>query len=118
MSIFSQLKEKVTRYVDVYVKLFKLDFIGRTSNLLSYFIFLLIGLFIVFCILIFAGMGLTEVFISLGLSKIAAYFITVGIYILLLIITYALRNKIIRLFTGSFIRVMTEGDEGDKEDQE
>ncbi len=111
MGIFSQLKEKVTQYVDVYVKLFKINFIERTANLLSYFIFLLIGLFIVFCILLFTGFGLTEVFIMLGLTKMAGFFVTIVIYLLFLLIIMAMRKKITRFFATGIIRVMTEGDD-------
>jgi len=48
MNIFGQLKEKLTEYVDVYVRLFKINFIGRTANLLSYFMFAMICMLIVF----------------------------------------------------------------------
>ena len=115
MSILSGLKEKVTQYVDVYVKLFKINFISRTANLLSYFIFLLICLFIVLCILLFIGFGLAELFILLGLTKMAAFFLVIAIYVLFLIIIFSLRNNITRFFATGIIRVMTEGDEDEKE---
>ena len=63
MSIFGDLKERVLQYVDVQVKLFKINFIGRSASLFSYFpVFKLICLFVFFCIILFIGFGLTEVF--------------------------------------------------------
>jgi len=118
MSIFSQLKDKVTQYVDVYVKLFKLNFIGRTANLLSYFMFSMIALFIVFCMLLFTGLGLVEVFVLAGMSKMASFFLTIGIYFLLLLIVVGLRKPITRFFSSSIIKVMTDGDEEDDAKQE
>lgn len=117
MGILSALKEKVTQYVDVYVKLLKINFIGRTAHLLSYFMFAMIGLFLVFCILLFTGLGLVEIFVVVGMSKMAAFFITIGIYLLLLFIVLACRKAITRFFASSIIRVMTEGDEERKDEE-
>ncbi len=118
MSIFSDLKEKVTQYVDVHVRLFKINLIGRSANLFSYFLFSLICLFIFFCVILFIGFGLTEVFISAGLSKMASFFVVIGIYFLLLLIVLGLRKKITRFFASGFIRVLTEGDNEDEEEKQ
>ena len=115
MSIFSELKERITQYIDVQVRLFKINLIGRSANLFSYFLFSLICLFIFFCVILFTGFGLTEVFINAGLSKMASFFIVIGIYIVLLVVVVALRKKITRFFAGGFIRVLTEGDDEDDE---
>ncbi len=118
MSIISELKERVLQYVDVHVKLFKINFIGRSANLFSYFLFSLICLFILFCVFLFIGFGLTEVFINAGMSKMASFFLVIGIYILLLLIVVALRKNITRFFAGGFIRVLTEGDDEEEEEAE
>ncbi len=118
MSIFSELKERVTQYIDVHIKLFKINFIGRSANLFSYFLFSLICLFIFFCIILFVGFGLTEVFINAGLSKMASFFVVIGIYFLLLLIVVGLRKNITRFFASGFIRVLTEGDNEDEDDKE
>jgi len=118
MSILSQLKEKVTQYLNVYIKLLRVNFIGRTANIFSFFFFALICLFIFFCIILYVGFGLTEVFADAGLSKTASFFIVTGIYCLLLVLVIALRKPITRFFSSRFIRVLTEGDEDEeKEDQ-
>ena len=117
MNIVGQLKEKVTQYVDVYVKLAKISFIGKTANLLSHFMFSLIALFIFLCIILFLGFGLTELFVVAGLSKAVSFFITIGIYVLLLVLVVLLRRPIARFFASIFIKVLTEGDD-DKEADE
>ena len=114
MNILSQLKEKVTEYVDVYVRLFKINFIGRTSNLISYFMFAMINMLIVFCIVLFSGFGLVELFVAMGVSKLASFFLTVGVYLILLLIVFGFRKRLTRFFASSIIRVLTEGDEEEK----
>jgi len=113
MSIFGSLKEKVTQHVEVYVKLFKLNFIGRTANLLSYFMFAMICLMLLLCIVLFMGFGMVEMFIIFGLPKMGAFFATFGMYIIFLLIVIAAREKITRFFATGVIRVLTEGDEDD-----
>ncbi len=115
MSIFGSLKSKITQYAESYIELFKLNLIGKTASLLSYFMFAMICMFVAFGIIILLGFGLTEVFIAVGLSKVAAIFITIGIYILLLLVLLGLRKNITNYFAGTFIKVMTEGeDENEK----
>jgi hypothetical protein len=111
MNVLSRLKEKVSEYIDVYVKLFKINFIGRTANLLGYFMFAVISLLIVFCIVLFSGFGLVEVFMGAGATKLVSFFLTVGVYLLLLSVVFACRKKLVRFFASAIIRVLTEGDE-------
>ncbi len=118
MGIFTQLKEKVAQYVNVYVKLFKINFIGRTSNIFSYFLFALICLFIFFCIILFIGFGLTEVFVEAGLSKMLSFFLVVVIYVLMLIMVVALRKRVTRIFAAEFIKILTEDDEKENNNEE
>jgi len=111
MSIFSSLKDKVTQHIEVYVKLFKLNFIERTSNLLGYFMFALICLLLVFCVVLFLGFGLVEMFIMVGLTKMLAFFATLGVYVVFLAVLIACRKGITRFFASGVIHVLTEGDE-------
>ena len=115
MSIFSSIKEKVAQHVDVYVRLFKLNFIDRTANLLSYFMFAMICMLLVFCIVLLMGLGMVEGFMILGLSKMASFFAALGVYVLMLAIIIGLRKSITRFFASGVIRVLTEGDEDDNE---
>ncbi len=111
MGILGGLKDKIVRYLDVYIRLIKINFIGRTAGLLSYLMFGMICLFIFFCIILFLGLGLVEMFNAMGLSKLASFFITIGIYVLMLIIVIASRKRITNFFSSGIINVLTEDDE-------
>lgn len=116
MSIFSSIKDAVARYADVYIRLFKVNAIGKTSGLLAYIMFAMICLLLMFCVMLLLGFGLVEAFCAMGLAKVAAFFVTIGIFILLLIIILSLRNAITRFFAGTFIRILTAGDKEDNND--
>ncbi len=116
MGIFSQIKDKITQYIEVNVKLIKLNVIGKTAGVVSYLLFGFIALFIVFAIVIFLGMGISEALVDAGMMRSAAYFITMGVYILLLVIFLAMRKKVTGFFAGGVIASMTDdGEEGDDE---
>lgn len=114
MSIFGSIKDKITRYAEVHINLFKLNMIKRTSNLMSFFMFAMICLFVLFCILLLAGMGLVEAFSAAGMSRVAATFLTAGVYFVVLFILMGLRRNITRFFADTFIGLLTE--DGDDED--
>jgi len=116
MSIIGEIKDKVTRYVDVYIKLFKVDFILRTSNVMGFIIFAIIGLLLLLCAAIFMGFGLVELFMAVDISKLGAFFIVVGIYLLLLVLLISCRRPVTRFFASGIIRELTRGD--DDEDDE
>lgn len=118
MGIFNAIKEKILRYIDVNIKLIRINLIGRSADLLSYVIYGMIVLFIAFCIILFIGMGLTELFISCGICKLASIFITAGIYLVLLFIVLACRKPISRFLAGDIISRLTEDDEEGKKKKE
>lgn len=117
MRILNELKQKIARYLDVHLKLLKINFIGHTSNLMGHFMFALIGLFIAFCIILFLGLGLTEAFILAGMSKMVSFFLTIAVYILFLLVVILLRRNIARFFATIFIKVLTEGDGEEPEEK-
>ena len=116
MNIIGQIKERITAYLDVQLKLVKINFILGTSNVLSYLLFAMIGLFILFSIILFIGFGLTEVFVELGLSRMAALFIVTGIYVLLLLLLLVCRKGVTRFFSSKIVNVMTESGEEEEEE--
>lgn len=116
MSIFGQIKEQITRVADVYIRLIKVNIIGKTASLFSYIIYAMIGMFVFFCFIIFTGLAITECMIAAGLSHMAASLITAGFYFLLLFLLLALRKKITGFFAGSIIRVLTEDDDAEEDD--
>ncbi|MCF8449462.1 MAG: hypothetical protein K9G49_06280 [Taibaiella sp.] len=116
--IFNGIREKVVRYVEVNINLFKIKLIGRTSNLMSYFMFALTCLIILCCIILFFGFGLTEVFMDAGMSHSASFFLTTGIYCALLLIVIFLRKNFTRFFANAFINILTEDDEDENDSED
>jgi len=110
MSIFGSIKDAVAKYADVYIKLFKVNAIGKTSGLLAYVMFALICMLLLFCTMILLGFGIAEGLCALGLTRVASFFITIGIYALLMVVVISMRRSITRSFADTFIRILTEGD--------
>lgn len=114
LGFISKWKDKLADYVDMRVRLVKLDFIERTSQVLSFFTFTIVCFLLVLPILLFMGIGVAEFFANLVGSRGGGYLIITGIYMLMLGLLFIYRKKFISKFTGLFIRVMTENE--DEED--
>lgn len=110
MSFIDKWKDKITEYVDVRFQLIKLSIIERTSHVLGYLVYTFVVLSLVLPILIFLGIGLSEVFTSLFDSRVAGYFCTVGVYTLLLLVLVLTRRSFINKLAGIFITKLTEID--------
>ena len=118
LDFISNWKDKIAHYVDVRIRLVKLEVIERTSNVLSYLIFIFIALFTGAAILIFAGMALSEYFAGLVDSTAGGYGITTGLYILLLLLFFALRKTIIAAFMSIFVKVLTDANDDDDDEND
>ncbi len=111
MELFGPLIEKVKQYVDLQVRLVKLNLIGHVSKMMGHFVFSIMVLFVGFCIVLFLGFGLIEIFVAMGLPHVASLFIVIGIYIILLWIILAMRKKITKFFADGVVSAMTEDKE-------
>jgi hypothetical protein len=109
--MFSNVKEKITRHIQIRIDLLKLEVIHRSSGIMSYFMFALICLFIFFSVIMFLGFGLSELFIDAGMSRGASFLLTTGLYLLLLTTIILLRGRITRFFSSTFISILTETSE-------
>lgn len=116
--LFGSIKEKVISYVEVNVNLFKIKLIGRTSNVMSYFMFALVVLILLCCILLFFGYALTEVFFEAGLSRGGAYLLTGVIYCVFLGVVLLVRGNLTRFFNNTFISILTETDDQDEDEKQ
>jgi hypothetical protein len=114
INFFSKWKDKITQYVDVRIQLFKLEFIEKTSNVLSYIIFSFVMLLITMSILIFLGIGLGEWLCEVLHTRTGGFFATAGIYIIFMLIIFGFRKQLVRAFSSMFIRILTD----DKDHQE
>lgn len=117
LGFIGKWKDKLADYVDMRVRLVKLDFIERTSQVLSFFTFTIVCFLLVLPILLFMGIGVAEFFADLVGSRGGGYLIITGLYLLALGILFIYRKRFIRKFTGLFIRVMTDDDEDDDDEQ-
>lgn len=118
MNFIGKFKDKIAHYINARLDLIKLDFIQRTSGILSYLIFTFICLLFTLCLFIFVGLGLGEYFSALVDSRAGGYFITAGIYLLLFLIMILFRAAIFRIFSGIFIRALTDDDDEHDMDQQ
>ncbi len=106
--LINQIRERIRQYLEVRLNLLKINLIEQAAALMSNMIFLFVCLFIFFCILLFCGFGLVEVFSDMGLGRAVAFFATICIYVLVLIVALLFRKGITGFFSGIFIRTMTE----------
>ncbi|WP_276132368.1 hypothetical protein [Polluticoccus soli] len=118
MNFINKWKDKIAHYVDVRIQLVKLNVIERSSNVLSYLIFVFICLFLSLSVLIFLGIVIGELFSGIFDSRPLGYLVTTGIYILLVALMFGLRKSIINTFAGVFIRILTSVDEDDTDEEE
>ncbi len=117
LGFIGKWKDKLADYVDMRVRLVKLDFIERTSQVLSFFTFTIVCFLLVLPILLFMGIGVAEFFADMVGSRGGGYLIITGLYLLALGILFIYRKRFIKKFTGLFIRVMTDDDEDDDDEQ-
>lgn len=117
MNVFNRWKDKANNYIDVRLGLLKLSLIERTSNVIGRLLLSFIYIFLGLTVLSFVGYGLMEVFSAWFDSRIGGSFATAGLFLLLLLIIFALRKPILAAFAGIFIGVLTEGDDDDNDDK-
>lgn len=113
-NLLNNWKKRIIQYIETHVEVFKLNLIGRISNILGSFIFVLITMFLLCLVLIFAGFGLAEAFASLFDSRTVGYFAASGVFVLFIIAVFLLRKSILNTLIGVFIGMLTADD--DEED--
>ncbi len=118
LDFIGKWKDKITDQIDTRIQIIKLDFVGRTSQVLSYLIFTIICLFLLLPVLLFLGMALGEYFSELLDSRGGGYLLTSLVFILLICLLIAIRKRFILAFTNLFIGVMTDNDGDDDDDEE
>lgn len=104
-------KDKIVDEVQTRVELFKLGVVERIARVLSYFIFILICIFLLAAVFIILGLSMGEYFAGLTDSYALGYVIAAGIYLVLFFILYLLRNTLSKAFADLFVRLMTDDDD-------
>ena len=79
LDFIGKWKDKITDYIDTRIQVVKLEFVERASQVLSNFIFTIICVLLIMPILLFAGMGLAELFAEMVDSRAGGYLIVAGI---------------------------------------
>lgn len=118
MSIIQTWKDKLTQFADVRMNLLKLTVIERSSSVLAYLIYTFILLFLVLAVFLFLGIGMQEWFSKMVDSRIGGAFMTMGFYVLLIVLAFVLRKTILGGFAGIFIGILTAQDGEDDEEYE
>lgn len=118
MSFIETWKDKITQFADVRLNLVKLTVIERSSSVLGYLIYTFILLFLVLAVFLFLGIGLQEWFSEMVDSRIGGAFMTMGFYVLLIVVAFVLRKTILNGFAGIFIGILTAQDTDDDDEYE
>ena len=119
----SSLKDKVTQYIQLKFELIRLEVIERLVNVMGYFAFIIIAIFLFFFLGFFIFLGIAELLASVFDSRALGYFTTAGI-ILILVVTIVMSGKrIIRFFAGRMVAMLTKkkekkGDYGDNDPED
>src|SRR3954471_19957542 len=100
MNVFNRWKEKANNFIDVRLGLLKLSLIERTSNVIGRLLLLIIYIFLGMTVLSFIGFGLMEVFAAWFDSRIAGAFATGALFLILLLMVFAMRKAILAAFAG------------------
>src|SRR5690606_1224467 len=112
--IVGKMKDRLTRYLEVRLRLLLLHTIAITSRVLGQFILELLLLLIAYLLLLLMGMGAAEGFSAWTGSRTAGYFLAVALYLLLGMVVVLLRRPILKRLSDMFIRAFTS-DDGDDE---
>lgn len=104
----SALKEKITQYIHLRFELIRLEIIERLVNVMGYFAFMMIAIFLFFSFGIFFFLGIAECMKELFHNTVYGYLSTAGIILVICLITGLCSKKIIRFFAGKMAVMLTK----------
>lgn len=113
----SSLKDKITQYVQLKFELIRLEVIERLVNVMGYFAFIIIAIFLFFFLGFFVFMGIAEMLAAIFDSRASGYFATAGIILVLVVAIIMSGKRIIRFFAGRMVSMLTKK-KGDYVDDE
>jgi hypothetical protein len=114
----SSFKDKITQYFQLKFELIRLEVIERLVNVMGYFAFIIIAIFLFFFLSFFVFLGIAELLATVFNSRASGYFTTAGIILILVAIIIMSGKRIIRFFAGRLVSLLTKKKEkkGDYED--
>jgi len=116
----SSLKEKITQYVHLKFELIRLEVIERLVNVMGYFAFIMIAIFLFFTFGMFLLFGLAEFLNVVFHSYVWGYLATALFILIVAFIVIGFSKKIIRFFAGKLAVMLTKNfheDEDEKEEE-
>jgi hypothetical protein len=113
-----ELAGSIREYIQLKVRAVKLDVAEKTSAVMANLVAGAIVAVIMLLMVIFAGIALSYVFAGLVGTMVGGFLITAGLFLVLAIITWKMRQRIIRLpIMNSIIQqLFKEEDTTDEED--
>ncbi|MFT3826419.1 MAG: hypothetical protein QM731_21035 [Chitinophagaceae bacterium] len=93
-SFLKENKELLKDYIDVRLKIFRLESIKMASKSAGYLVFVLVSLFLVFLIFLFAGLVLGFWLSAVFNSNTIGFGLTTLLLIVIFILVILLRNKL------------------------
>jgi len=104
----SALKEKIAQYIHLRFELIRLEVIERLVNVMGYFAFIMIAIFLFFAFGIFFFLGVAECLKALFHNAVYGYMSTAGIILVFCIIAGLCSKQIIRFFAGKMAVLLTK----------
>lgn len=106
--MIKKLLEKVSTYLDSKLAILKLTLIEKIALIMGFCMMMIFGMSCVIAILIILGLGLSSYFGDLVGSETGGYFITVALYIVLMLLAMLFKKPLLRVFAGMFVDLLTE----------
>lgn len=114
----SSIKDKVTQYIQLKFELIRLEVIERLVNVMGYFAFIIIAIFLFFFLGFFVFMGVAEWLGNVMNSPAGGYFATAGIILVLVVLIVMCSKPIIRFFAGRLVGMLTKPKDHKDENQD
>jgi len=105
---FTSIKEKIVEYFQLRYEIAKLEFIEKVINVLSFLLFTIVVLFLLFTAILFLGFGLAIWLSDVMHSHFAGYFATFGIFGLIALIVIWRSKPILNFFANKILVVLSE----------
>ena len=117
LDIFQKWKDRIFAFVDTKVRTVQLEIIERVTGIMSYLIFAIIMMLIVFGFFLFMGFGMAEWFTALLESRIGGFFMAAAFYLVLGLIFFSLRKPLLRKLSDVFVHLLTMRRDDDDDDE-
>lgn len=111
------IRSYITRYVNLRFQEFRLEALERVVNVMGYLIFGAVVFFLGMVMFGFIAFGLAEYLCAVFDSRTAGYFTVAGVFLLLLLVLFALRKKIFNLIGGKILWILTKPKDKNNEEE-